>query len=305
MLLFMPRQARIDAPGALHHIIVRGIERRKIFNDDQDRHNFLSRLGDILEHTQTFCYAWALIPNHFHLLLRTGGCPVATVMRRLLTGHAVNFNRRHGRNGHLFQNRYKSILCKEEPYFLELVRYIHLNPLRAGLVRDLDALSKYPFSGHGVIMGKHQQPWQQSRQVLSHFSNRLKAARGHYKAFVAAGVDQGRRTDLTGGGLIRSAGGWTAVKAMRKANLHVKSDERILGDGDFVGQILAQANETMEKKHALEIAGVDLQHIAERVGTLCDMPVDDLWLEGRYKKLVTARSLFCFWAVRELGISMA
>ncbi len=126
----MPRQSRIDSTGALHHIIVRGIERRKIFEDDEDRYNFLERLGLILDETQTHCYAWALIPNHFHLLVRTGAVPVATVMRRLLTGHAISFNRRHHRNGHLFQNRYKSILCQQEPYFLELVRYIHLNPLR-------------------------------------------------------------------------------------------------------------------------------------------------------------------------------
>ena len=90
----MPRQARIDTPGALHHIIVRGIERRKIFRDDQDRCSFLERMGLVLEQTQTACYAWALIPNHFHLLLRTGMHPVTTVMRRLLTGHAIYYNRR-------------------------------------------------------------------------------------------------------------------------------------------------------------------------------------------------------------------
>jgi putative transposase len=301
----MPRRARIDAPGALHHIIVRGIERRKIFNDDKDRYDFLSRLGDILEQTQTACYAWALIPNHFHLLLRTGVYPVATVMHRLLTGHAIGYNRRHKRHGHLFQNRYKSILCQEETYFLELVRYIHLNPLRARLVKDLDALAKFAFSGHGVIMGKHQKSWQHSNQVLIRFDKRIKAARSRYEAFVAEGIGQGRRPDLTGGGLIRSTGGWAAVKAMRKANVHIKSDERILGDGDFVAQILSQANEALEKKYALKADGMDLQRIAERVAELCDMPVEALWLEGRYRSLVTARSLLCFWAVRELGISMS
>ena len=105
----MPRKARIDAPGALHHIIVRGIERRRIFSDDQDRDNFVERLGDIVTETQTCCFAWALIPNHAHILLRTGQTPLATVMRRLLTGYAVSYNRRHRRHGHLFQNRYKSI----------------------------------------------------------------------------------------------------------------------------------------------------------------------------------------------------
>ena len=101
----MPRKARIDAPGALQHIIVRGIERRKIFKDDTDRINLLDRLGKVFSETGTKCFAWALIPNHFHLLLRTGACLLATVMRRLLTGHAMNFNRRHRRSGRLFPNR--------------------------------------------------------------------------------------------------------------------------------------------------------------------------------------------------------
>ncbi len=156
----MPRKARIDAPGALHHIIVRGIERRNIFNDDVDRINFLDRLGKVLLETDTKCFSWALIPNHFHLLLRTGARPLSTVMRRLLTGHAMNFNRRHRRSGQLFQNRYKSILCQEDTYLLELVRYIHLNPIRARLVTDIKALDKYSFCGHAVIMGKKKKDWQ-------------------------------------------------------------------------------------------------------------------------------------------------
>ena len=109
----MPRQARIDAPGALHHIIARGIERRLIFDDDADRDNFLIRLERVLSETQTTCYAWVLIPNHFHLLLRAGPTSISTAMRRPLTGHAIYYNHRHRRSGHLFQNRYKSILCQE------------------------------------------------------------------------------------------------------------------------------------------------------------------------------------------------
>ena len=112
----MPRQARIDAPGALHHIICRGIERRKVFRNDTDRVSFLDRLGRILTESATFCLAWALMPNHFHLLLRTGNLPIAGVIRRLLTGYAVTFNRKYKRHGHLFQNRYKSILCQKDPY---------------------------------------------------------------------------------------------------------------------------------------------------------------------------------------------
>ncbi len=114
----MPRQPRIDAPSILHHIICRGIERRRIFTDDNDRDDFVNRLTTILAETATPCYAWALIPNHFHLLLRTGTTPISTVMRRLLTGYAVAFNHRHKRSGHLFQNRYKSIVCQDDLYLL-------------------------------------------------------------------------------------------------------------------------------------------------------------------------------------------
>ena len=152
----MPRQSRLDAPGLLQHVMARGIERRDIFKDDKDRESFLDRLAIVLEETQTQCYAWALIPNHFHLFLRTGPTSLSKVMRRLMTGYAVTFNKRHKRSGHLFQNRYKSIICEEDPYLLELIRYIHLNPLRAKLVQDLKELDKYPWTGHSAILGHRQ-----------------------------------------------------------------------------------------------------------------------------------------------------
>ena len=154
----MPRQARLDAPGVLQHVMALGIERRKIFWDDKDRASFLERFAVILEEAQTQCYAWALIPNHFHLLLRTGPTPLSTVMRRLMTGYAVTFNIRHRRSGHLFQNRYKSVVCEEDPYLLELMRYIHLNPLRANLVKDLKELDKYLWTGHSAILGRRKNP---------------------------------------------------------------------------------------------------------------------------------------------------
>jgi len=118
----MPRSARLDAPGVLHHIIISGIERRTIFKDNQDCGNLLQRLGSLLQETGGSCYARAFLPNQAHFLLRTGVVSLATLMRRLLTGYAVSFNRRHWRWGHLLQNRYKSIVCQEEVYFQELVR---------------------------------------------------------------------------------------------------------------------------------------------------------------------------------------
>ena len=300
----MPRKSRIDAPGALHHIIVRGIERSKVFLDDVDRKNFLDRAGGIITETRTGCYAWSLIPNHFHLLLKTGQVPIATLMRRLLTGHAGFFNKRHKRSGHLFQNRYKSILCQEDSYLLELVRYIHLNPLRAKLVKDFDLLGKYPYSGHAVLMGKVQNTWQDIDWVLRLFDEQINAARRRYREFVKKGVAIGRREELTGGGLIRSMGGWSAVKAMRGARLFEKSDERILGDGKFVDQVLSSADEQMEQRDLLISQGYDLKRAAERVCSVMDLEPSEIWKAGKARDRVAARSLLCFWAVRELGISM-
>ncbi len=289
----------------MHHIIARGIERRRIFQDESDRDNFVQRLGIILKETGTQCYAWTLIPNHFHLLLKSGLVPISQVMRRLLTGYAVSYNRRHRRSGHLFQNRYKSILCQRDQYFLELVRYLHLNPLRAGIVSTVEDLDRYGYCGHGVIMGHFENDWQQIDEVLELFAKQVSVARRRYRAFVEEGIKQGRRSDLTGGGLLRSSGGWAEVKAMRRAQIFQKSDERILGDGDFVEQVLLQAREQMERRHKVRAQGFNLDKVAERVCEVLELDKSNLWTAGKDRNRVRARSLFCYWASRELGISQA
>lgn len=129
--------------------MVRGIERCDIFLDDEDRSHFLERFTPLLIATETRCFAWSLMSNHFHLLLKPTSVPLSHFMRRLLTGYAVVFNRKHSRLGHLFQNRYKSIVCEEETCLQELVRYIHLNPLRAGIVPDLPQLDRSVEAGKG------------------------------------------------------------------------------------------------------------------------------------------------------------
>ena len=134
----MPRGSRIDAPGVLQHVMVRGIDRRRIFLNDGDREEFLSRLEGACERTGARLYAWCLMSNHLHLAMRTG--ELAKTMRSVLTGYAMYFNRRNRRHGHLFQNRYKSIIVDDEQYFAALARYIHLNPVRVRLVESVDAL---------------------------------------------------------------------------------------------------------------------------------------------------------------------
>jgi REP element-mobilizing transposase RayT len=299
----MPRKARIDAPGALHHIICRGIENTKIFRDDTDRDSFVERLGRVISETHTPCYAWALIPNHFHLLLKTDNVPIATVMRRLLTGYAVTFNRRHRRIGHLFQNRYKSILCQEDSYLLELVRYIHLNPLRAKLVTSMRQLDWYQYCGHGVLLGKNKNDWQDASYVLKLFGKRISSSRRHYRQFAEKGVLMGRRPDLIGGGLIRSVGGWEALKAFGRQKIHVKGDERILGDSDFVESVIEEKNERLARRYQLQARGVDFDKVTDRVAKILRLKPEQVLNSGKQPQQVKARSLLCFWAVKELEMS--
>jgi putative transposase len=299
----MPRQSRIDAPGALHHVLIRGIERRKIFKDDADRENFLERLGRILVETSTACYGWALLSNHVHLLLRTGTVPIGTVMARLLTGYVVSFNRRHRRHGYLFQNRYKSILCQEDPYLLELVRYIHLNPLRARIATDLKELDRFPYAGHRALLGKEKRPWQDVGYVLGQFDGRVTEARRRYRAYVKQGIGQGRRPELVGGGLIRSLGGWAKAKALRKGELRLKGDERILGDSDFVIKVLEQCEEGFERRSRLQAKGYDFGKLLRHAAELGGVSPGDISAGSKRPRVVEARSLLCFWAVRELGMS--
>ena len=299
----MPRKARIDAPGAVHHIIMRGIERRKIFRSDPDRSDFIERLASIVNETHTKCLAWALIPNHIHLLLRTGRVPIATVMQRLLTGYAVRFNRKYRRHGQLFQNRYKSILCQEDPYLKELVRYIHLNPLRAGLVEDLNGLERFSWCGHGVLAGKRRNDWQEIEGVLQHFGKRRASAIRTYREFVSKGAAAGRQPELTGGGLIRSTGGWDAVKQQRKSGIRLKGDERILGDTEFVLNMLARANEELSEKTRFRLRGIDFDAVAARVAQLLSLPIETVRRRDKTPQSVKARRLICYFAHNDLGLS--
>jgi putative transposase len=299
----MPRKARIDAPGALHHIVIRGIERKAIFKRRQDYDDFLSRMGDILSDTSTGCFAWALMTNHVHLLLRTGLSPISTVMRRLLTGYAVSFNKRHRRHGHLFQNRYKSFLCEEDPYLLELVRYIHLNPLRAGVVADLKALGKSGLSGHAVLMGNTEKDWQESDYVLGLFAGIKSVARRAYETYLSEGASKGRRPDLVGGGLVRSVGGWLALKDLREANTRVISDERILGSSEFAETVLRDAKEAYEKRSEMLVRGISCDQLVLTVSDYLDLEVESIKQRGRKPSVAMARAIICAMAFDRLGMS--
>jgi REP element-mobilizing transposase RayT len=297
----MPRQGRLDAPGVLHHVMVRGINGEKIFRDNRDYAGFLARLEKGLLASETPCYAWALMPNHVHLLLQTGKVSIGRVMARVLTGHAVTFNLRHRRTGKLYQNRFKSIVCDKEEYLQELVRYIHLNPLRSGIAKDLSELARYQWCGHGVLMGRRRVDWQKIEPVLRRFGSGINRARPAYADFVAEGVKAGHRPELTGGGLLRSAGGVVEFVKRRRHGEEMLGDERILGDGDFVERIMKKAEgweEERSKKRRKWTAGEVIARAARQAG----IEVSKVRGASKIPVRCRARALACYWLVEELGL---
>jgi len=271
--------------------MVRGIERRDIFTDDHDRAAFVDRLSRLLLKTGTDCLAWSLLSNHFHLLLRPTKVKLADMMRRLLTGYAVVFNLSHHRSGHLFQNRYKSIVCDEESYLLELVRYIHLNPLRAGIVSSMRQLDTYKWSGHAVILGHMELPGQVPDAVLMMFDQDERKARKSYRDFVADGIPLGKRDELVGGGLKR-------LLKLAAINGFEAYDERILGSGGFVEHVWHDS----EPPHTFEPPRPpSIEVIIERVATALGLEPSLLRLRSKQSRISEARAVICFIALRRFG----
>ncbi len=188
-------------------------------------------------------------------------------------------------------------------YLPALVRYIHLNPLRAGIVKSIEALRSFPRCGHSALMGKVARDWQEVESILRLFDGRLRQARRAYERFVAEGVDQGRRPELVGGGLIRSAGGWSGIKALRSENMRVMGNERILGGGDFVQSVLELAQEQYEKKNLARSKGFGLETLIERVAEKLGLAATDLQSAGKQRMSVRGRSSMCALAIDYLGIS--
>ena len=262
----MPRQALLDVPGALHHIMVRGINKADIFNDDQG---------------------------------------ISSVMRKLLSWYAQYYNRRHKRTGHLFENRYKSILCDEDNYLLSLVRYIHLNPLRAGIVKTIEGLNSYPWSGHRTIIGKATHSWMDGEYVLAQFGNTRRKALHAYRAFMREGAGQGQIKELTGGGFIRSQGGWSQVLSMQRRGQKEDFDERILGGGDFVHTILKQTEESQLRQVKARRAGKTIQQIIDEECRRQGIGIIELKGGGKRRNVSDTRARIAVRCRAELGLTAA
>jgi REP element-mobilizing transposase RayT len=184
----MARKPRDDAPGAAHHVMLRGIERRAIFDDDRDREDFLRRLSALVPDLGFRCFAWALMPNHVHLVLRSGRARISQLMARLGTGYARRFNERHDRVGHLFQNRYRSRRAFDDVDLMGLVLYVTRNPLSGGLVGDARELEHFPWCGLGSVMGHHPpRPFEAVGEALALFDPDPERARRRLRDWLGSG----------------------------------------------------------------------------------------------------------------------
>lgn len=301
----MPRQARLDIPGALHHIMVRGINKSNIFDNEEDKSRFLERLGQNVTKGNCSVYAWALMDNHVHILFKSGKHGISAVMRKLLTWYAQYFNHRHKRTGHLFENRYKSILCDEDNYFLALVRYIHLNPLRANVVKTIEELDRYPWSGHRTIIGKAKHPWTNVDYVLSQFAGTRRKGMAEYRKFIREGIELGRQPELTGGGLLRSLGGWSQVIARRRTGKAEEGDERILGNGDFVHAILEEMDERELRQLKVKRSGQTIQKIINEECKNTGISAMEIKNGTRRRAACRLRAVIASRSRTELGLSSA
>lgn len=299
----MPRQGRLHITGGYYHVLGRGLERRAIFSHKDDKVDFLARLDRCLEQTQAQCLAWAVMSNHYHLLIRAGKTPLSKLMGPLLGGYAGSYNRRHRRAGYVFQNRYKSVLCDADSYLLQLVRYIHLNPVKAKILRSLSELDRYPWTGHAGLLGKHRQPWQETEELLSLFDPRLDIARSQYREFVEEGLRAGDQQDLSGGGLIRSYGGWEAVAFSRKEHVLRIGDERILGDSSFVELALREDEIALQEKTRNQRQGIGMPELIDCVCKHYNISREQLCQKGRSNDLSLVKALICFWGTSKLGIT--
>jgi len=211
----MARKPRVEFEGAFYHVIVRGNQRQKIFRDDRDRLYYLKRVEHYRQRYQFRIYAYVLMSNHVHFLLETGKTPLSKIVQGIQFTYTQYYNRRYRTVGHLFQGRYKAILCDRDAYLLELVRYIHLNPAR---LKNPEELATYRWSSHGAYLGRKGSVAIDTTLVLNQLGNSASQAYKAYRKF----IDDGR-------GLGHDDHYYQVV------------DQRFLGDEKFVGQIAERA----------------------------------------------------------------
>lgn len=261
----MARHPRIEFPGALYHVFTRGNNRQPIFADDEDRRVYLSGLCQAHTRLNATIYAYCLVDNHVHHLMETADVPLCRVMQSILTRYARYFNIRHNRTGHLFQGRYRAIICQKEKYLLELVRYIHLNPVRAQLVKLPE---DWQWSSHNAYLGNESVSWLETKSVLEIFHNKeVGKARRLYEQFVLDAL--GRQPDTT---------------------LSPSKDTAVIGGGEFQALARRMTAKLKRRREDLPSGRIRLNDILEKVANRHGYPLSALRRASRESQFVRARN---------------
>lgn len=268
----MPRKPRIHYPGAFYHVILRGNAGLPIFLNDRGRHHFYELIGEGVERFGHRIHGFCLMTNHVHLLVQVGEVPLSRIIHNLTLRYTAWLNRRHSRIGHLFHGRYKALLVDAENYLLELVRYIHLNPVRAGMAKRADG---YRWSGHQALAGQESLPWMTTDWILSQFGSSLTVARKRYEDFVQEAVGEEERKEFRQG----------------------THEGRIIGDDIFADEAIRSAEE--KSRSTVTLDGV-LSAVSRHYG----LSVDEISAPGKTRRPSEARAAAAF-LVRELpGLSL-
>jgi REP-associated tyrosine transposase len=260
----MPRHPRVHAEGLLYHVMARGNDGQNIFLRESDYQAFIEALRTVRQRYPFSLYGYALMPNHFHLLLEVHRFPTARILQSLLTGYARRFNKLHHRRGHLFEGRYKAIVCDRDSYLLELVRYIHLNPVRASLVKRP---GKWQWSGHCEYLGKEKRGLIDSGPVME----QLKTA-ATYEAFIRDGA-----------------------KVNYRAEWHPGDGAPFLGPERFVKKIAKEPAPPSSSRR------ITLRALLKSVAAKSGLATEILLRKGRLGSVVKARDRFICEAVLQQG----
>ena len=262
----MARKARAEVEGGLYHVIVRGNNRRRIFESRSDYQKFLSLLATQKFKLPFFLYAYCLMTNHVHLLLERQKDSVGRIMHRVLSGYSQYYNRQYQRVGHLLQGRHKAILCQSDRYLTELVRYIHLNPVRAEMVSKPE---QYRYSSHRAYLGLEAAGTVDVEPVLRHFGAKKPLAREAYRQFVAAGMRSGHQEQF-----------------------YAVDEGRILGTEEFVDATIHRLGESKRSGPLKLIKEFKAEQLIEAVERVCRVPREDFCGSSKALQAVAARELF-------------
>jgi REP element-mobilizing transposase RayT len=288
----MPRKPRLSIPGALHHIMAHGIEGRSIFCDNEDRQQFLALLSQEIARSGFKCYAWVLMDNHYHLLLRVNENPLSSMMRPLNSNYARWFRKKYHGRGYLFQDRFKSLVTQDQGYIEELVRYIHLNPVRSGICKSIAELDVFAWSGHAVIVGRQRNDFQNINDILHRFGHASKDAIREYRIFIGAGMDDTNNQEF--------------VKYIRKNNADSKDRHEhrcwVIGDPKFVKSALEH-----DRAWRLQLAlhcknGWTVERVVGEVARQLKINTEDIFKRGKDNERSIFRKTVAALAHRSCGI---